>query len=55
MGGDAQKETEKKLIDARRIQMAHYLADRHAEGDKLKPLIAQLERIMRERGWQIPE
>jgi hypothetical protein len=55
MGGDLRKETEKKLIDARRIQMAHYLADRHPEGDKLKPLIAQLERLMREHGWKIPE
>lgn len=55
MGGDLRREIEKKLIDARRIQMAHYLADRHAEGDKLKPLIANLEHAMREHGWKIPD
>jgi len=54
MSDDPKKDLERKLAGARRIQMVHYLADRHDEGDKLKPIIAQLEQTMRQHGWKIP-
>jgi hypothetical protein len=49
------QELERRLLDARRLQMVHYLADRHAEGDKLKPLIEQLESHFRSKGWKLPK
>ncbi|HEV7318234.1 MAG TPA: hypothetical protein VGO04_06455 [Ensifer sp.] len=45
----------KKLTAARRMRMVHYLCDRHAEGDKLTPLIEQLENRFRLEGWKLPE
>jgi len=45
----------RKLKEARRLMMVHYLADRHDEGDKMKKLAADLEHFGRSRDWPIPD
>jgi hypothetical protein len=45
----------RKLREARRLTMVHYLADRHDEGDRMKKLAEELERLGRSRGWSAPE
>ncbi len=45
----------RKLKEARRLMMVHYLADRHEEGDRMKKLAADLEQFGRSRAWPIPD
>jgi hypothetical protein len=45
----------RKLKEARRLMMVHYLADRHEEGDKMKRLAEEMERFGKDRGWPLPE
>ena len=45
----------RRLKDARRVAMAHYLADRHEEGDKMERFAEELEQFGLSRGWAIPE
>ncbi len=54
MTNKSQKEWSRQIDQARRLQMANSLADRHAEGDKMKVLVEQLEQQGREQGWKEP-
>jgi len=54
MTNKPQKEWSRQIDQARRLQMANYLADRHAEGDKMKLLVEQLVQLGREQGWTEP-
>ncbi len=54
MTNKPQKVWSRQIDQARRLQMANYLADRHAEGDKMKVLVEQLEQQGREQGWKEP-
>ncbi|MGO4173504.1 hypothetical protein [Bosea sp. TAF32] len=55
MAEDEQEAWLRKLKEARRLMMVHYLADRHDEGDKMKRLAADLEQLGRSRAWPIPD
>lgn len=55
MAEDEQEAWLRKLKEARRLMMVHYLADRHDEGDKMKRLAADLEQFGRSRAWPIPD
>jgi hypothetical protein len=55
MPDDPKTDLTKKLTAARRMKMVHYLCDRHSEGDKLKPLIEQLENQLRLKGCKLPD
>ncbi len=54
MTNKSQKEWSRQIDQARRLQMANSLADRHAEGDKIKVLVEQLEQQGLEQGWKEP-
>lgn len=55
MAEDEREAWLRKLRDARRVAMVHYLADRHAEGDRMHRLAEELEGVGRSRGWPIPD
>jgi len=55
MPDDPKTDLTKKLTAARRMKMVHYLCDRPAEGDKLKPIIEQLENQLKSKGWKLPD
>lgn len=55
MGEDEHESWLRRLKEARRVAMVHYLADRHQEGDKMHRFAEELEQYGRSRGWPVPD